>query len=88
MNKLADALIDAIAYIDMPSGDDDRDDDDCRQLECLDCIINRCSKAEKKALIDAVKRAIAKTKKGGETDHLLLSIYEDILSDFRERFSA
>ena len=81
MNLLADALVDAIAYINMPSGDSDREDDDCRQLEYLAHMLDGCSKAEKKALIDATMRAIAK-----DPDPLLLNIYQEMLDDFLERF--
>lgn len=86
MNTLADALIDAMAYVNMPSADSDREDEDCREMECICQILDGCSKAEQKALIQAAERAIEATRKAKKPDQLLLGIYQEILSELRERF--
>jgi hypothetical protein len=81
-STLADALIYAIAYLNVAPGDDDRHDDDCRALEWVYCAIDRCSLAEQRALTDAAKRAMAM-----ESSPLLVATYDDILADLNERFS-
>lgn len=86
MNTLADALIYALAYLNVAHGDDDRQDDDCRAFESVIDTLTRSSAAEQQALVDAAARAIAAESSAEPQNHLLISTYRDILDDLQERF--
>jgi hypothetical protein len=76
MNRLADAVISAIAYISTASTDDDRADDDVRALESLVVALRQCSAAEREALRAALQRARAEAE---SSDHA----HPDLLDTFR-----
>ena len=86
MHVLADALIYALAYINVAPGNDDRHDDDCRALESIVHTLSGSSIAEQEALADAAMRAIATESAAASPNHLLISTYRDVLDDLRERF--
>lgn len=57
MDKLADAVIEAILYIELASVNDDRADSDVRALESLFYLLGKTSTEEKEALHAALERA-------------------------------
>jgi deoxycytidylate deaminase len=72
MDTLADALIYAIAYLNVAHGEDDRQDDDCRALESIMATLTQCAIAEQQALVAAVNRAIAVENAVEYPNHQLL----------------
>lgn len=86
MDALADALIYALAYLNIAPGDDDRQDNDCRAMESMIDMLERSSEAEQQALVSAAVRAIARESAIEPPNHLLISAYRDILDDLHDRF--
>ena len=86
MNALADALIYALAYLNVAPGNDDRQDDDCRAMESIIDTLSRSSVPEQQALVDAATRAISAESAAEPPNYLLISTYGDILDDLHEHF--
>lgn len=62
MEMLAAAIVEAICYISVAQGDDERANDDVRALESLVATLRCCSEAERVALQTAVQRARAEAE--------------------------
>jgi hypothetical protein len=59
MQALADAVVYAVTYINLPRGDDEEEDDDCGALESIaDLLRNGATDLEQDALAAAAKRAL------------------------------
>lgn len=79
MSAIADALVYAVTYINIASGDDDRSDDDCGALESITGFLREASPAELQVLHVAVNRAIAAENATKSPRPDILNAYNDFI---------
>ncbi|RBP35132.1 hypothetical protein DES53_1268 [Roseimicrobium gellanilyticum] len=84
MRNLADALIEAITYISIAPGDDDRSHADVQALESLVATLRDSSPEELEALRAALNRARAAAKASGDPSHDLEGTFRAIEENILE----
>jgi|JI6StandDraft_1071083.scaffolds.fasta_scaffold28543_5 hypothetical protein len=79
MKAIADALVYAVTYINVASGDDDRADDDCGALESITAFLREATPSELQALHEAANRAIVTEKAAKSPRPDFLNAYSDFI---------
>ncbi len=70
MSAIHKALIEAIVYIAVVEGSDDREDDDVRVLESVIAELTQATPTELKGLLAAVRAELKQTQNPGRVDAL------------------